>query len=202
MTPRQPSPPARPGCRAFSYVEMLVATAVFGLVIAAVVYANMVGMTLMDITRPKLEAELQCRRLLDQLVDDIASAKLLQLGTGDPATFVPVAADAPREGSALRLSPGLDTNSFILYFRDPADQGLKRITNGALSATLIAAGVTNDVVFTGEDLQGTVLTNSRQNMAIGINLEFSRIGPSGTPVGATSYFRAFRFRTQVARRTL
>jgi prepilin-type N-terminal cleavage/methylation domain-containing protein len=202
MRTRLSSAAGGPRRRAFSFVEMMVATAVFALVISAVVYTNMVGMTLLDITRPKLEAETQCRRLLDRLAEDIASAKIVRIGDGDLATWAPVSEGAPRQGSAVQLCSTLDTNQFVLYFRDAGDQSLKRITNGSLTATLIAGAVTNNVVFTGEDQQGNILTNDVHNMAIGIDLEFSQIGDSGTPVGGASYFQSFGFRTHVSRRSL
>jgi prepilin-type N-terminal cleavage/methylation domain-containing protein len=203
MRTRLSQPANRSARRAFSFVEMMVATVVFALVISAIVYTNMVGMTMMDNTRPKLDAETQSRRLLDQLVNDISSAKLVFVGDGDLATFAPVVADgAPRQGGALQLCPTLDTNTFILYYRDTADQTLRRASSGAVSGTLIAPGVTNSVVFTGEDYQGSPLTNSQQNMAIGIDLEFSQIGVGGTPIGTNNFFRAYRFQTRVARRTL
>ena len=208
MSMHLPRTPGTGRQRAFSFVEMMVASAVFALVISAIVWTNLVGMTMMDFTRPKLEAEMQCRRLLDQLVEEISSARIVRVGEGDLATFAPVADGSPMQGSALQLHPTLDTNLFIRYFLDAGDQSLKRITNGAVGATIIAQAVTNDLVFSARtyalatnSAEGDVLTTDRQNMAIEVDLQFSQIGGSGTPVGPDNYFRSYRFRTQVARRT-
>jgi prepilin-type N-terminal cleavage/methylation domain-containing protein len=197
--------PARPtGCRAFSFVELMIATAVFGLVISAIVYANLVGLTMLDITRPKQEAELQSSRLYDLLVDDIASARKVEVGQGDTGLFTATADGLPKQGYALKLYPSLeDNNLWILYYRDATDQTLKRATNGELNGTVVAMAVTNDVVFSALGMNNDFnnpLTNDQRNLTVGIQLSFALIERSATPVGPTNYFRSYRLETRVTPR--
>ena len=192
--------------RAFSFVEMMVASAVFALVISAIVWTNLVGMTMMDFTRPKLEAQTQCQQLLSRLMEDITSAKIVricQYGGSVPPPEIPDGSD--KKGNALLLQPGTDTNEFICYYRDGADQALKLTTSAVAPATIIAPAVINDLVFSFESatnlIAGNVLITNRQNFVVVVDLQFSQIGASGTPVGPGNYFHSYQFRTHVARRT-
>ena len=194
----------RAGTRAFTLTEMMAAGAVFGLVISAVVWSNLHGLRMIEITQPKLAAENEARRLFTRLSEDIASAKLVWVGEGDSGTFTPVAADAPRQGGALQLHLTTDTNTFVRYYWDSGDQTLKRCSSESLDVLAVAGWVTNNLVFAAVDYRGFpdgVLTNDQRNMAISVLLQFSEIEGTSTPVGPDRYFKSYQFQTEIARRS-
>jgi hypothetical protein len=189
--------------RAFTLTEMMAAGAVFGLVMAAVVFSNFHGMRMLEAAQPKLAAENTGRRLFNRLSDEITSAKLLRLGEGDAASFTPVAAGALLQGGALQLHSTADTNVFIRYFWNPGDQTLNRCTSDSFAVEAIAHGVTNSQVFAAVDYRGFpggVLTNDQRSLAISVLLEFSEIEGTGTPVGPDRYFKSHQFQAAIARR--
>ena len=189
--------------RAFTLTEMMAAGAVFGLVMAAVVYSNLHGLRMVEVTQPKLAAEQTERRLFTRLSDDIASAKMVRVGDGDATGFTPVAAGTPLQGGALELYPTTDTNVFTRYYQDPGDQTLKRWSSGSPSLDVMVQGVTNSQVFAAvgfQGLSGGVLTNDQRSMAISVLLQFSEIEGTGTPVGPDWYFKSHQFEMEVARR--
>ena len=194
----------REGTRAFTLTEMMAAGAVFGLVMAAVVYSNLHGLKMIEATQPKLAAESQARRLFTRLSEEIASAKVVQVGEGDASTFTAVETDAARQGGALQLYPTTDTNVFSRYFWDAGDQTLKRSSSESMDIAVVARSVTNSLVFAAVDYRGFpdgVLTNDQRNMAVSVLLQFSEIEGTGTPVGSDRYFKSHQFETQIARRS-
>ena len=191
------------GTRGFTLTEMMAACGVLGLVMAAVVFGNLHGLRMIEATQPKLAAENEARRLFARLSEEIASAKVLEVGEGDAVTFAEVATDAPKQGGALKLRPTSDTTTFVLYFRDSADQTLKRYSTESLDTAVVASSVTNDLVFAAVDYRGFpdgVLTNDQRNMAISVLLQFSEIEGTSTPVGPDRYFKSHQFQTEIARR--
>jgi hypothetical protein len=202
---RQPwrSTERRRRTQAFTLTEMMAAGAVFGLVMAAVVYSNLYGLRMVEATQPKLAAEDTARRLFTRLSEEIASAKLVRLGEGDAVGFTPVATDAPLQGGALQLHPTTDLSVFVRYFRDATDQTLKRCSSSSLAAEVLARGVTNGQVFAAVDYRGCpdgVLTNDQRNLAVSVLLQFSEIEGTGTPVGADRYFKSHQFQAAITRR--
>ena len=196
-------PGGRRGTRSFTLTEMMAACGVLGLVMAAVVFGNLHGLRMIEATQPKLAAESEARRLFSRLSAEIASAKLLRVGEGDASIFTPVETDAPKQGGALKLRPTSDTTTFVLYFRDSADQTLKRYSTESLDTAVVASSVTNDLVFAAVDYRGFpdgVLTNHQRNMAISVLLQFSEIEGTSTPVGPDRYFKSHQFQTEIARR--
>jgi len=184
--------------RAFTYVEMLVASAVFLLVVAAMLVGNSFGMRMMELCRPKLAAAGEIRKAVHLLHSEIGAAKVIHVGRGDRFTFSGAEFGAPREGNAMQIYPAHDTNIFIRYYLDSGDRNLKRMTNGGVSATVVASAISNDVVFVGEDFAGRVLTNDQNNMAIRVSLQYQRMAGSSTPIGPANYYKAHRVETRTA----
>ncbi|HKS36709.1 MAG TPA: hypothetical protein VJW76_05940 [Verrucomicrobiae bacterium] len=82
--------------RAFSFVEMLVASAVFLLVVAAVLVGNSFGLRMMELCRPKLAAAGEIRKTVHLLHSEIGAAKVVRIGNGDRFTFTSAAFGEPR----------------------------------------------------------------------------------------------------------
>lgn len=188
------------GCRAFSFAEMLVASAVFLLVVAAVLVGNSFGLRMMELCRPKLAAAGEIRRTVHLLHSEIGSAKIVRIGNGDGFTFTRAGFGELRQGNAIQIYPDQGTNLFIRYFLDPGDRNLKRMTNGAGSASVVASAISsNTPVFTAEDFAGRPLTNDQNNMAIRVRLQYQQMaGSTNTPIGPANYYKAHRVETRTA----
>ena len=185
---------------AFTLVGLMIASVIFLMVIGSVLTANIFGIRMMQITQPKMSASLGARQAVSLLVAEITSAKLVRIGTGDLISFTRVADGAPKQGNAIQLYPGTDTNVFVRYYADAVKQSLNRTVSGATNAIIVAGGITNAVVFTGEDAQGNILTNNQNNMTIGVTLQYSQVGGTNMAVGPGNYFKSYVLNARVTRR--
>lgn len=70
------------------------------------------------------------------------------------------------------IYPTTNTANYILYFVNPSDKTFRRTTSSPGSATILAESITNSMVFSAQNHQGTVLTNNQNNRVIHLNLEF------------------------------
>lgn len=194
--------PNQRGQRAMTLVEFQIAFAIIILVIGGVISSHVFGLKFNEATRAKLSASDAARHALNKLSGDIRSAKMIDVGSGTHSSFVPVANGSSQKGSALRIYPSTNTNTFVVYYLDSSDTKLKRATNNASSTTTVAEYLTNTVIFTSENYAGTVLTDNQNNRVIGVNLQFYQIRYPITPIGSNGYFDYYQVNTKLTRRTL
>ena len=155
----------------FTLVECVIAMGIFAIVSGGILAAWMYGARLQVVANAKLSASDQARGLLATFIHDVRTASLIKVGDGNLANFTAAKSDAIRQGSALQVFRTPATNSFILYYRDGADQNFKRTTNGATRATVLAKNIANPVVFTIEDAWGHPATNDLHAEMVGIILQ-------------------------------
>jgi len=158
------------------------------------------GLRLMEITNVKGSASEAAQRSLSTLLSDVCSAKMVAVGQGTLSSFTPAGVDAPQSGSALQIYPSTDTNVFVRYFRDSTDKTLRRITNGVTTGEVVAQGVSNSDLFTLEDFAGNILSNSPNNCAIGVALQFERVPGVNVPVGPSRLYTSYQVRTRMSPR--
>jgi Tfp pilus assembly protein PilW len=190
------------GQRAMTLVEFQIAFAIIMLVIGGVISSHVFGLKFNEATRAKLSASDAARHALNKLSGDIRSAKMIDVGSGTYNSFVPVANGSPQKGSALRIYPSTNTNSFVVYYLDTSDTKLKRATNNATSTATVAEYLTNTVIFSSENHMGAVLTDNQNNRVIGVSLQFYQIRYPITPIGSNGYFDFYQVNTKLTRRTL
>lgn len=202
------------GRLAFTITETLVAGSVFLLAVGGVLIANTFGMRIVGITQPKLAASGEVRNSMAELISDIRSAKFVHIGNGNSSGFTNVAVGNPKQGNAIQLYTTADTNIFVRFYRSVADKKLKRMTNTATNATIVANAISNSIVFRAEDFSGNILTtNNQNNMVIAIALQYyelngsgTLVGPnnyldgSGTPLGSSSYYKSYSVTNRIAHR--
>ena len=102
--------------RAFTLVEMMVAMAIFSMVIAATVSSQLFGLRMYRISDAKLSVSGDARVVLNHLREEVWTGKLLYVGNGNSSAFTLVADNTPHCGNAIRICPTTDTNNFIYYF--------------------------------------------------------------------------------------
>jgi prepilin-type N-terminal cleavage/methylation domain-containing protein len=183
-------------------VEIMTATAVFSLVIMALVSAQITGMKMFNITATKLSASHSARGALNSVRDEIRSGKTLYVGSGNATSFTFVGDNQPQQGNAVQIYPTANTNNYVRFFLDSNAQTLNRVTSSATDIQVIARYITNQVVFRAEDFSGNVLTNSQNNRVIRMVLELYQWEFPVAIVGAGSYYDYYRLQTRITRRAI
>jgi prepilin-type N-terminal cleavage/methylation domain-containing protein len=186
----------------FTLPEVMVASAIFTIVVGAIIAANLFGWRMWQATDPKLDSDYLSRALIGQITTDISCAKSLRVGTGTESGFASVPYGSLQQGNALEIQPGATTNRIIRYFHDPAAQELRRaeITDGLADTQVVARDILNDTVFRAEESAGATLTDAREKMVIAIDLEFGTLGRLAMPMGEDRYFKSHDIRLRVATR--
>jgi len=187
---------------AFTLTEVMVATAVLTMAMAGSLLAHLFGARMNEITKSKLGANQEAREAINLMVDEIRSAKTVEVGNGGLSGFTQAAAGTQQAGTAIQIYPGTDTNDFVRYFWDSGDKQLKRTVDGTNSLSIVAHFITNSVVFSAERWDGTVLTNNDNNRVIGLTLQFYQMQYPIITIGPGSYYDFYQLRTKITRRAL
>jgi hypothetical protein len=206
MNARRRIRPARPaasaGRGAFTMTEMLTATAIGALVMVGVVYLHVFGLKLATLTNSKLAATRGAREALNRVREEIRGGRIVLVGNGDGATFTPAAVNSPQAGNALQIYPSLDTNVFVRYFLDAADQSLKRKASGDDPSRVVARYITNRTVFAAENFRGSGLSSDRNNRVIRMTLDFFQWEYPVTRAGGDNYYESYRLQTRMTPRAI
>jgi prepilin-type N-terminal cleavage/methylation domain-containing protein len=199
---RQPSSNPRRVQRAMTLPEVMVTSAIFTMAMAGFLAVHIFALRYDQTVKLKLQACNDARNVLDRVAADIRSAGVVRVGNGDDAHFTEAPFGQLQAGNALEIFPDKqDTNNFIRYYCDPDDEYLKRYRSGAAEIVL-ARSVTNAVVFTSENDQGEVLTNSLNNRVIGVTLHFYQ-NQSGRGSGGHGFlYNYYLISPRVTRRAL
>lgn len=188
--------PRRPisGPGGFTISEMLMAMAVFSMLVAATVASQVFGLRMYRLSDAKLTVTADARRVLNHVQDEIRSAKLVYVGNATSASFRLISGMTPQVGNGLKICATTDTNTYVYYFQDPEDSTLKRVLSGGKPMEVLAHNVTNLVVFRAEDFQGNTLSNFQDTRAISMVLQFRQAEYNG------NMFENYRLQTRIARR--
>jgi prepilin-type N-terminal cleavage/methylation domain-containing protein len=192
---------SRRGRAAFTLTELMVAMAIFLLVVTSVIYSHLFGLKMFNVTSTKLAASHGARAALNRVRDDIRSGRVLYVGMGTGTAFNNIGTNTAHRGNALQIYPTANTNMFIRYFWDASDQRLKRAASGTTQIEVIASFITNQIVFTAEDFQGTALSNDLNNRIIKMTLDFCQWELPSVQVSG-GYFDYYRLQTRITRRTI
>ena len=187
---------------AFTLTEIMVSMVILLIIMGIALSCQMYGLRMFEFVKPKLSASDDARRAVGRLIDEVRSATTVRVGNGSLSSFAEVAPNSPQRGNAIQITLGTNASQFVRYYRDPADQKLKSMTNGATVPIIVAHSISNQVVFTSEDFAGRVLTNNQNNRVIGVNLEFYQIQYPTTRVGPGNFYDAYQLRTKITRRNL
>lgn len=187
---------------AFTLTELMVTMALFSLVIAGTIGANLFGLRLFGITKAKLGASDEAREAVGKLVTEIRGAKIVRVGNGDLLSFTTLAMGEPQMGNALQIYPTTNTAEYIRYFWDKDDKILKRTTDGLNTVVVVANHISNQVVFRAEDHRGVVLTNGQNNRVINLKLEFFQLQYPVVEIGPGNLFDYYKMETRITRRAL
>jgi prepilin-type N-terminal cleavage/methylation domain-containing protein len=186
---------------AFTLPEMMV-TLVIGMIsLAGALTGHLVGIRMFQYTSTKLGGNDDARQAIAKLTQDIRSAKLIKVGTGDASSFTACGTTNTQQGNAIQVYPTTATNSYIRYFRG-SDNRLSRLVSGGSSTVVLANYITNSMVFTAEDFRGNVATNTDNNRVIGLTMQFYQIEYPIIKVGPNQLYDYYQVSTRITRRTL
>jgi prepilin-type N-terminal cleavage/methylation domain-containing protein len=189
------------GC-AFTLPEIMIVMALFALVMAGVISAQIFGMRMVTISETKLSATATGRRALNAVRDEIRAGKILVVGNGDDSTFTPIADNTPQVGNALEIYPTTNKANFVRYYIDPEEERLKRVDSGSSNIQVVANFITNELAFAAEDFQGNIQSRNRNNRVIRLNLDFCRWGYPIASVGRGGMYDYYHLQTRISRRTI
>jgi hypothetical protein len=190
------------GQAAFTLAEIMTAMGLFSLVVIGVVYSQLFGMRMFNVTATRLSASDSARKVLDSVRDDIRSGKLLYVGNGDNTHFTNIAFNGLRQGNALQIYPTIATDVFIRYYLDAASQSLRRTASGSTQVQVLAPYLTNIIAFFAEDFAGHTVTNDQNNRVIRMDLDFYQWEFPVAQVGAGAFYDYYHLQTRMTRRTL
>jgi hypothetical protein len=184
----------------FTLTEILVVSALFVLLIGALVTTQIVGLKMYRIAETKLTATSEGREALTAIRDEIRAAKMVYVGNGDATSFLAITNDMPHVGNAIQIWPTTNLTQFVRYYVDSATHTLMRYANG--QAQPVAGFVTNTLAFRAEDFQGNILTNNVNNRVIRMTLEFYQWQFPLATAGEGGMYDYYRLQTRVTRRAI
>ena len=173
VVPRAKTPgPFSAAIGGFTLPELLVAVAIFSVVLTGVLFAHVFGLSMFQVTKTKLSAIDETRKAIGKLAQEIRTCRATAVGDVKAGVFEALLDGETQLGTALIIHPSTNSSKFVVYFVNPSDQTLRRTTSTPGSAVIVAESVTNTAVFSARNYSGTVLTNNQNNRVIHVNLEF------------------------------
>jgi hypothetical protein len=158
----------------FSLPELLVAFAVFMLLVTGIIAANLFGLRMFQLNVNKLTATNWGRQTVDALTDQIHGCSSVQIGTYDSSGFTGLLDGETQQGNALIIYPTTNPTNFFMYYVNLGNQTFLR-TDQSGNTVKLADSVTNTIPFSAQNFSGIVLTNTGQpNQVIHLALEFYR----------------------------
>jgi Tfp pilus assembly protein PilW len=186
----------------FTLTETMIAMSIVMLVMAGVLATHLCGLRMFELTKAKITADHDARKAVSQLTDEIRGAKWVQVGNYADSEFTVMEDGEPQRGNALQIYNSSSNSPFIRYYLDADSTELRRVTNDTMAPVVIARAVTNSLVFTSEDINGTPLTTNENNRVIGLNLQFYQIQYPIIKIGPGEFYDYYQLNTRITRRTL
>ena len=182
--------------KGFTLPEILIAMAVFMLMLGGILAANLFGLRMFQINGTKLNITTWARQTVEKMVTEVHSCNSVSVGYITNGVFEGLLNGETQQGTAMLVYPTTNTTNYIVYYLNLPDQTFRRTTQQAGSAEILADSVTNTIAFTAQDFSGNILTNNLNNRVIHLTLEFYQ--PARFLEGADYY----RLETSITRRAL
>ena len=185
--------------KGFTLPEILIATAVFLLMVGGIIAANLFGLSMFQITETKLNAMTWSRQTIEDISGEIRgcdSVWIVNVSTNGGFNWL--LDGETQQGNGMFIYPTTNVANYITYFVNPLDETFRQTvaTPGGTNTVILADSVTNAIAFTAQDFSGNVLTNNQNNRVIHLTLEFYQ--PARFMQGADYY----KIETSMTRRAL
>ncbi|MGA2852957.1 MAG: hypothetical protein ABSE90_02330 [Verrucomicrobiota bacterium] len=219
MKPALQSFPKRARAAGFTFAEIFIVSTIFALLVLATVALQFFAVRVYTLAATKLTATAGGRKALNEIRDQVRSAKLVDVGfyTNGSTTFNGIGTGANQIGNALLIftNPIQSATNGKLYFMDLGSSSLVSATmpgaystNGYLytgtpgGLSTNVPFITNYFVFCAEDYQGNVLTNNVNNRVIHMTLQFSQWEYPLAGVGRGGMYDYYQLHTRVTQRAI
>jgi len=202
----------------FTLVEIYIVSAIFLVLVGAMVALQIFGLQVYTLAATKLTATAGGRKAMNAIRDQVREAKLVDVGlyTNGSTTFQAIGAGTNQIGNALLIFTNSSATNGQLFFMDQRSSSLlsATMTGGAYSTngylyTGTPVGlvtnvpfVTNYWVFDAEDYLGNVLTNNQNNRIVHMTLQFSQWEYPVAGVGSGALYDYYQLHTKVTRRAI
>lgn len=202
----------------FTLAEIMICSAIFVMLVTAIVETQIFGLQVYTLAATKLTATAGGRKALNMIRDQVREAKIVDVGiyTNSAATFYFIGPGTNQIGNALIIFPTTNTAYGTIFFKDQTIGNLCSvyITNGSYSTNgLVFTGttsglatnvpfITNYFVFDTENYQGTVLTNKSNNRIIHMTLQFYQWEYPVAGAGNGAMYDYYELHTRVTRRAI
>jgi prepilin-type N-terminal cleavage/methylation domain-containing protein len=181
---RKPKPAATEDARrraAFTLTEVMVVSALFGLMVAGSVYTQMFGMRQDQWVNSKIGASEMARLGFNDLANDVRSAKVWDIGNGNLNSFTAIPQGTNQRGNALKLCMTTDTNTYYLYYFNTTN--LFRGHSGSTKVTCVAQSLTNTMYFQAQNFRGENSTDRTHKNVINVVMQFCQYQYPLTKIG-------------------
>lgn len=161
--------------RGFTLAEILIAVAVFIILLAGIISANLFGLKMFQLNQAKLSATEWSRRTFGKITDEVHSCNSVSILNIDTnGNFTGLLDGETQQGNGLQIFPTTNTDSYTIYFLNLPDETFRQTVTrpGSTNTVILADSVTNTMVFSAQDLSGQILTNNSNNRMIHLVLEF------------------------------
>lgn len=186
---------------AFTLIETMMVIATSTILMGVVLSSHIYGLKMSSRVQIKLNASDDARQTMSSLIQDVRAAHRLRIGTGTLNSFTDAADGSDQKGSALQIYHSSNTNQWVRFYYDSADNSLRRTTNGATSSLVSANSITNDVaVFTLEDSEGDGFTNRVPIAMVRINLSFTKLKNPQVVIAPGSRLDFYQIETRITPR--
>jgi len=155
--------------RGFTLPEMMVATAVFAMIMGSIIALNLFSARSTSGVSRMLEIGAKAN-VLNVLCNDIRGAQSAGVRSYNGSTFSTIALGSAQQGNALQLLVSSGTNTHTIYYYVDTGSNFWRWNSTANTSTRYLTDVTNTVVFTSEDFSGAIISNSIARTLIEVNL--------------------------------
>lgn len=189
----------------FTLGEMMIAVAVFSLVIAAMVSVQIFGLRVYTLAATKLTATQGGRETMNLIRDQIRGSQQVYVGSFTNSTFTQVPNGSNQIGNALQITTSTNSsfgNNYVVYYQNSISNSLFSYNPVGPVVNDLADYVTNNLCFQAEDYQQNILTNYQNNPVIRITLQFYQweypVGFVGS--NAVNAYDYYYLRSRVARR--
>jgi len=167
----------------FTLPELMVVSALFGLIVIGSVYCQVFGMRQDQWVNSKIGASEMARQGFNDLANDVRAAKIWQIGKGDLSSFTGIPLGTNQQGNALKLCMTTDTNQYYLYFFDTNACKLYRGHSGSRTVTCVAQYLTNTMYFQAQNYRGENQTELTHKGVIAVAMQFWQYQYPITKVG-------------------
>jgi prepilin-type N-terminal cleavage/methylation domain-containing protein len=181
----------------FTLIEIQITMLIFSMVVLAVVYVNMIGLKLDQLTNSKLGASDDTRRTMGLMSKEMRSATGFAIGNGTGgSTFTQIPGGTTQRGNSLRIYTSQDNSRYVDYFFQamtlPSGQiegQLRRRYVADTTSTVVAKYLTtNSMFFQEEGFDGTVKTGYDYKSLVHVTLDFYQFQFPMTRVGTGYYY--------------